>query len=144
VDLAASTAPSRELGTPETTTQVHPGLFTKLILAASGGDVIIGEMERVVARDSRVGVVVRERSAIMIHIISIAERRSCGTDKTNDPEMQSRVLVPTKEEINPSVVGMPARRWTNSDEEGGVGVGARWPEGSRFRAAGSRRNQQDK
>jgi hypothetical protein len=27
--------------------------------------------------------------------------------KTNDPEMQSRVLVPTKEEINPSVVGMP-------------------------------------
>jgi hypothetical protein len=43
----------------------------------------------------------------MTHIISIAKRRrSCGTAKTNDQEMQARVLVPAKEEISPSADGM--------------------------------------
>ncbi|KAL6655798.1 hypothetical protein ACP70R_006624 [Stipagrostis hirtigluma subsp. patula] len=35
VDPSASAAPPRELGTPDTTAQVHPGLFTRAVLAAS-------------------------------------------------------------------------------------------------------------
>lgn len=67
VDPSASAAPPRELGTPDTTAQVHPGLFTKAVLAASGAEVVIGEVERVVvARDGRVaGVVVRGRDGVL-------------------------------------------------------------------------------
>ncbi|KAJ1287792.1 hypothetical protein BS78_02G037700 [Paspalum vaginatum] len=65
VDPAASAAPPRELGTPDTTAQVHPGLFTRAVLAASGAEVVIGEVERVVARDGRVaGVVVKGRDGV--------------------------------------------------------------------------------
>nr|ACG35783.1 D-amino acid oxidase [Zea mays] len=67
VDPSASAAPPRELGTPDTTAQVHPGLFTKAVLAASGAEVVIGEVERVVvARDGRVaGVVVKGRDGVL-------------------------------------------------------------------------------
>lgn len=66
VDPSASAAPPRELGTPDTTAQVHPGLFTKAVLAASGAEVVIGEVERVMARDGRVaGVVVKGRDAVV-------------------------------------------------------------------------------
>ncbi|XP_066393359.1 D-amino-acid oxidase [Miscanthus floridulus] len=66
VDPSASAAPPRELGTPDTTAQVHPGLFTKAVLAASGAEVVIGEVERVVAQDGRVaGVVVKGRDAVV-------------------------------------------------------------------------------
>ncbi|TVU41409.1 hypothetical protein EJB05_14924, partial [Eragrostis curvula] len=51
VDPAASAAPAREVAAPGTTAQVHPGLFTKAVLAASGAEVVIGEVERVVVRD---------------------------------------------------------------------------------------------
>jgi hypothetical protein len=68
VDPSASAAPPRELGTPDSTAQVHPGLFTKAVLAASGAEVVIGEVERVVVRDGRAaGVVVkgRERDGVV-------------------------------------------------------------------------------
>ncbi|NP_001105990.1 D-amino-acid oxidase [Zea mays] len=67
VDPSASAAPPRELGTPDTTAQVHPGLFTKAVLAASGAEVVIGEVERVaVAWDGRVaGVVVKGRDGVL-------------------------------------------------------------------------------
>ncbi|WVZ61918.1 hypothetical protein U9M48_011725 [Paspalum notatum var. saurae] len=67
VDPAASAAPPRELGTPDTTAQVHPGLFTRAVLAASGAEVVIGEVERVVvAGDGRVaGVVVKGRDGVV-------------------------------------------------------------------------------
>lgn len=67
VDPAASAAPPRELGTPETTAQVHPGLFTKAVLAASGAEVVVGEVERVVVRDDgRVaGVAVKGRDDVV-------------------------------------------------------------------------------
>ncbi|GJN24534.1 hypothetical protein PR202_gb12279 [Eleusine coracana subsp. coracana] len=67
VDPAASAAPPRELGTPETTAQVHPGLFTKAVLAASGAEVVVGEVERVVVRDDcRVaGVAVKGRDGVV-------------------------------------------------------------------------------
>ncbi|KAF8724048.1 hypothetical protein HU200_021058 [Digitaria exilis] len=46
---------------------VHPGLFTKVVLAASGAVVVIGEVERVVVReDGRVaGVAVKGRAGVM-------------------------------------------------------------------------------
>ncbi|TVU35839.1 hypothetical protein EJB05_17746, partial [Eragrostis curvula] len=67
VDPAASAAPPRELSTPDTTAQVHPGLFTKAVLAASGADVVIGEVERVVVRDGRVaGVAVKGRDGSVV------------------------------------------------------------------------------
>ncbi|TVU41408.1 hypothetical protein EJB05_14923, partial [Eragrostis curvula] len=66
VNPSASAAPPRELGTPETTAQVHPGLFTKAVLAASGAEVVIGEVERVVVRDGRVaGVAVKGRDGVV-------------------------------------------------------------------------------
>jgi glycine/D-amino acid oxidase-like deaminating enzyme len=68
VDPSASAAPPRELGTPNSTAQVHPCLLTKAILAASGAEVVIAEVERVVVRDGRAaGVVVkgRERDGVV-------------------------------------------------------------------------------
>uniref|UniRef100_A0A0D9WVL8 FAD dependent oxidoreductase domain-containing protein n=1 Tax=Leersia perrieri TaxID=77586 RepID=A0A0D9WVL8_9ORYZ len=68
VDPSASAAPPRELGTPETTAQVHPGLFTKSVLAASGAEVVLrGEVERVVVgEDGRVaGVGVKGRDGVV-------------------------------------------------------------------------------
>ncbi|CAL5076802.1 unnamed protein product [Urochloa decumbens] len=66
VNPSASAAPPRELGTPDTTAQVHPGLFTKAVLAASGAEVVIGEVERVVVRDGRAaGVAVRGRDGVV-------------------------------------------------------------------------------
>jgi len=38
-------APPRELDTLDTTALVHPGLFTKAVLAASSAEVVIGEVE---------------------------------------------------------------------------------------------------
>ncbi|KAL6647841.1 hypothetical protein ACP70R_015278 [Stipagrostis hirtigluma subsp. patula] len=66
VDPSASAAPPRELGTPDTTAQVHPGLFTRAVLAASGAEVLIAEAERVVVRDGRVaGVAVKGRDGVV-------------------------------------------------------------------------------
>ncbi|CAD6226727.1 unnamed protein product [Miscanthus lutarioriparius] len=51
---------------PDGGTVVHPGLFTKAVLAASCAEVVIGEVERVVARDGRVAVVVvKGRDAVV-------------------------------------------------------------------------------
>ncbi|EAZ02818.1 hypothetical protein OsI_24943 [Oryza sativa Indica Group] len=73
VDPAASAAPPRELGTTDTTAQVHPGFFTKAVLAASGAEVVIGEAERVVVRDGRVaGVVVRGRGEVDADAVVLA------------------------------------------------------------------------
>nr|CAB3476688.1 unnamed protein product [Digitaria exilis] len=65
VDPTASGA--EVLGAPDATAQVHPGLFTKAVLAASGAGVVIGEVERVVVReDGRVaGVAVKGRAGVM-------------------------------------------------------------------------------
>ncbi|KAG2640002.1 hypothetical protein PVAP13_2KG054616, partial [Panicum virgatum] len=66
VDPSASAAPPRELGTPDTTAHVHPGLFTRAVLAASGAKVVIGEVERVVVRDGRAaGVAVKGRDGVV-------------------------------------------------------------------------------
>ncbi|XP_062189538.1 putative oxidoreductase C1F5.03c [Phragmites australis] len=73
VDPSASAAPPRELGTPDTTAQVHPGLFTKAVLAASGAEVIIDEVERVVVRDGRVaGVAVKGRGVVDADAVVLA------------------------------------------------------------------------
>lgn len=65
VDPAASAAPPRELATADTTAQVHPGSFTKAVLAASDAEVVIGEVKRVVVRDGRViGVEVKGRGVV--------------------------------------------------------------------------------
>lgn len=68
MDPSASAAPPRELGTPDTTAQVHPGLFTRAVLAASGAEVVTGEVEHVVVRDGRAAGVVmkgRERDGVV-------------------------------------------------------------------------------
>uniref|UniRef100_A0ACD5UPK7 Uncharacterized protein n=1 Tax=Avena sativa TaxID=4498 RepID=A0ACD5UPK7_AVESA len=73
VDPSASTAPPRVLGTPDTTAQVHPGLFTKAVLAASGAEVVIGEVERVVVREGRVvGVEVKGRGVVEADAVVLA------------------------------------------------------------------------
>ncbi|KQK20894.1 putative oxidoreductase C1F5.03c [Brachypodium distachyon] len=74
VDPSASAAPPRELGTPATTAQVHPGLFTKAVLAASGAEVVIGEVERVVlGPDDRVaGVQVKGRGVVEADAVVLA------------------------------------------------------------------------
>lgn len=73
VDPSASAAPPRQLGTPDTTAQVHPGLFTKAALAASGAEVVIGEVERVVVREGRVvGVAVTGRSVVDADAVVLA------------------------------------------------------------------------
>jgi hypothetical protein len=79
----------------------------------------------------------------MTHIISIAERRSCGSAKTNDPEMQARVLLQTKEEISPSANGMtleggPAAVRRASTSRSSLQTAAEWVLGGR-RGAGSGR-----
>lgn len=63
IDGAAAAAPPRTLGTPETTAQVHPRLFTAALLAASGAEVVVAEAERVVVADEgrAVGVALRGR-----------------------------------------------------------------------------------
>ncbi|KAK1681706.1 hypothetical protein QYE76_042554 [Lolium multiflorum] len=73
VDPSASAAPPRVLGTPDTTAQVHPGLFTKAVLAASGAEVVIGEVERVVVRQGRVvGVAVKGRGVVDADAVVLA------------------------------------------------------------------------
>ncbi|CAM0905394.1 unnamed protein product [Alopecurus aequalis] len=73
VDPSASAAPPRVLGTPETTAQVHPGLFTKAVLTASGAEVVIGEVERVVVREGRVvGVAVKGRGVVDADAVVLA------------------------------------------------------------------------
>lgn len=73
VDPSASSAPPRELGTPDTTAQVHPGLFTKAVLVASGAEVVIGEVERVIVRDGRVaGVGVKGHGVVDADAVVLA------------------------------------------------------------------------
>uniref|UniRef100_A0A0D9YB88 FAD dependent oxidoreductase domain-containing protein n=1 Tax=Oryza glumipatula TaxID=40148 RepID=A0A0D9YB88_9ORYZ len=97
VDPAASAAPPRELATADTTAQVHPGSFTKAVLAASDAEVVIGEVKRVVVRDGRViGVEVKGRGVVDADAVVLAlgpwsggEVYICGITKDeevpNDP-----------------------------------------------------------
>ncbi|KAG8100702.1 hypothetical protein GUJ93_ZPchr0013g36955 [Zizania palustris] len=73
VNPSAPATPPRELGTPDTTAQVHPGLFTKAVLAASGAEVVIGEVERVIVRNGHVaGVVVKGRGVVDADAVVLA------------------------------------------------------------------------
>ncbi|KAJ0966324.1 hypothetical protein J5N97_027462 [Dioscorea zingiberensis] len=70
---APTAGPPRTIGTPETTAQVHPYLFTQTLISASSAEVVIGEVARVeVVQDRATAVVLKDGREIPAHAVVLA------------------------------------------------------------------------
>ncbi|KAM0943621.1 putative D-amino-acid oxidase [Dioscorea sansibarensis] len=63
----------RTIGTPETTAQVHPHLFTQTLISASSADVLIGEVTRIeVIQGRATGVILKDGREIPVDALVLA------------------------------------------------------------------------
>ncbi|XP_072952180.1 D-amino-acid oxidase [Typha angustifolia] len=90
----------KTIGTPETTAQVHPRLFTRAVLAAAGVEILIAEVEEVKVAEGRVvGVGLRGREeaipadAVVLALGPWSDRSKLVSDLFNVSGLKAHSIV---------------------------------------------------